>query len=126
MFSNLFSKSETRAAVPWTRLTELSQLDELVQESHHKPVLIFKHSTSCPISSMSLSRFERSFNEEATFDCYFLDLLAHREVSNQVAERFQVRHESPQAILISKGKVIFDASHSGIDFEEVNNHSTNA
>ena len=112
--------------MPWTRLTELSQLDELVQESHHKPVLIFKHSTSCPISSMSLSRFERSFNEQAKFDSYFLDLLAYREISNQVAERFQVRHESPQAILISKGKVIFDASHSGIDFEEVNNHSTNA
>ncbi|MEM7297616.1 MAG: bacillithiol system redox-active protein YtxJ [Bacteroidota bacterium] len=118
MFSKLFSKNEV--SVGWNNLDSISQLSEIDEVSQKKPVLIFKHSTRCPISTMALSRFERSFNEEANFTPYFLDLISFREISNGVAEKYAVIHESPQALLISNGKSIYDSSHNGIDFEEIN------
>ena len=50
---------------------------------------------------------------------YFLDLIAHRNISDKIANTYNVRHESPQILVISNGKCIYDASHSGISYEEV-------
>ncbi len=49
---------------------------------------------------------------------YFLDLIKHRDISNQIAEDFQVHHQSPQLLLIKDGECILDQSHSGISLEE--------
>lgn len=119
MLGNLFS-SKDRKTLPWKQLNDISQLEEVDNASKEKPVLLFKHSTRCSISAMALGRFERSFDESASFDPYFLDLIAHRDVSNEVAERYGIRHESPQAILIRDGKAVYDTSHMGIDYSELN------
>lgn len=124
MFSKLFSGGSA-TAVEWNNLTEPSQLDEIDSLSQTKPVLIFKHSTRCSISAMVLKRFERQF-EEGDFVPYFLDLMAHRIVSNTVAEKYSVTHESPQVLLIKNGKAIHDASHNGIDFEQIREESIKA
>ena len=118
MLSNLFSKS-SRPSIQWNQLTAISDLEEIDNTSLETPVLIFKHSTRCPISTMSLGKFERNYSEEAAFKPYFLDLIAYRDISNEIANRYGVIHESPQAILISKKKSIYDASHNGIDFAEI-------
>jgi len=118
----LFSKKES-ASVEWSELNDVSILKEIDEYSKEEPVLIFKHSTRCPISSMSLSRFERSFESEAAFKPYFLDLITYREVSNTIAEKYGVAHESPQAILIHDGKAVYHNSHNGIDFEDINNNA---
>ena len=120
MFSKLFSKPAD-PQVEWHQLNNLSQLAEIEERSKERPVLIFKHSTRCSISAMALGKFERNFDSEAKFDPYFLDLIAHREVSNEIASRYHVVHESPQALLIVDGKVIYHASHNGINFQEINN-----
>lgn len=119
MLSSLFSKSEKKET-PWKHISSIEELDTIDEASGQKPVLIFKHSTRCSISAMSLGRFDRAFQEDAFFEPYFLDLIAHRDISNRIAEKYGVRHESPQAILIRKGKAVFDTSHMGIDFEELN------
>ena len=119
MFSKIFSKEE-KVEVSWTNLTSVDQLEEVDKKSREKPVLLFKHSTRCSISAMSLARFERSYEEEASFKPYFLDLISHRDVSNAIAERYGVRHESPQAILIKDGKAVFHSSHMGISYSELN------
>ena len=118
MFSKLFSKESP--AIKWELIDSISMLNEIDAASEEKPILLFKHSTSCPISSMALSRFERSYKEDAGFVPYFLDLIALREVSNEIASRYDVTHESPQAILITKGRAVLDRSHNGIDFDEIN------
>lgn len=118
MFSKLFSSNEVN--VGWNNLNSISQLNEIDELSQEKPVLIFKHSTRCPISSMALSRFERSYQEDASFTPFFLDLIAYRDVSNGIAEKYAVIHESPQTILIKNGQSIYNSSHNGIDFEEIN------
>ena len=119
MFSKIFFFWE-KVEVPWTNLTSVDQLEEVDKKSREKPVLLFKHSIRCSISAMSLARFERSYEEEASFKPYFLDLSSHRDVSNAIAERYGVRHESPQAIPIKDGKAVFNSSHMGISYSELN------
>ena len=105
----------------WEKLKEEAQIEALVEESKNHPVVIFKHSTSCSISATAKSRFERQWaeNEFANVKPYFLDLLAYRPVSNKIADFFQVRHESPQLLLIQDGMCTYHGSHLGIRIEEV-------
>ncbi len=103
----------------WNILSDKEQFGEINEISQNNPVLIFKHSTRCMISSMALGRLERKW-KDSNIKPYFLDLIANRDVSNGVESFFGVRHESPQAILIKDGKVVFHTSHNGIDFGELN------
>lgn len=118
MLSSFFTKKE-KNTVEWRVLTDISTLDEIDKMSIDLPVLIFKHSTRCAISSMTLNKFESNYQENSGFEKYFLDLIAYREVSNEVEARYGVMHQSPQAILISKGKAIYDESHTGIVYSEI-------
>lgn len=118
MLAGIFSKKEKKT-IEWHSLTDSVTLDEIDQISNDRPVLIFKHSTRCAISSMVLNRLENSLEEESDFEIYFLDLISYRDVSNEVATRYGVQHQSPQAILVSKGKVIYDDSHTGIVYDEI-------
>lgn len=102
----------------WIKLESAEQLKQIKEKSASKPQLIFKHSTRCSISSMVLHRLERHPLHES-IDCYFLDLIAHRSLSNLVADTFQVWHESPQVLLIKNGECIFDESHMGINAPEI-------
>lgn len=104
--------------IPWEQLTDLSQLEELLNQDA-VPILLFKHSTRCSISSMALSRFESEWNTDLNCKLVFLDLLSFRNISDEIAERTGVEHQSPQAILINKGKVIYHASHNGISANKI-------
>ncbi|MFK5878833.1 MAG: bacillithiol system redox-active protein YtxJ [Flavobacteriaceae bacterium] len=105
--------SEDQKKINWIPLTDINQLEE-INESE-KSVIIFKHSTRCGISTMVLRKFERNFTiEENQLKMYFLDLITYRSLSNKIASDYDVRHESPQLLLIEKGKVIVHNSHSGI------------
>lgn len=97
----------------WIALTDIAQLDRVVEDSTTKPVLLFKHSTRCSISDMAKARLDRS-NLSDTMDAYYLDLITYRPLSQAIAERFAVHHESPQILLIRNGECILDASHNGI------------
>lgn len=118
----IFGSSEeenTSPKVNWIPLTDLGQLNEIINESVTKPVAIFKHSTRCSVSRMALRQFENEFDLSNKVTLYFLDLLNHRDVSNEIATRFGVEHQSPQLILINNGKAVYDASHSSIDAESL-------
>ena len=105
----------------WQKLTQIEQIENLVEESKTQPVVIFKHSTSCSISSMAKSRLERQWSDNNLdgLKPYYLDLLAYRPVSNEIAAFFQVRHESPQLLLIQDGVCTYNGSHMGIQLGEV-------
>lgn len=100
----------------WNTLTCEQDLAVIRQESFTQPVLIFKHSTRCSISAMALTRFERDWQPEyaTLFKPYYLDLIAHRDLSAKIATGYNIRHESPQVLLISKGDCIYHASHYDI------------
>lgn len=103
----------------WHPLTSLEQLDEIMDESKNTPVVIFKHSTSCSISSTAKSRLERQWASAGLDHVkpYYLDLISYRPVSNEVAEVLQVTHQSPQLLLVQDGVCTYDASHLGISVD---------
>ncbi|MBF4485332.1 MULTISPECIES: bacillithiol system redox-active protein YtxJ [unclassified Flavobacterium] len=117
--NSIFGSSENtdspKSNVNWIELTDIAQLLEVTAISNEKPVVIFKHSTRCSISRMALKQFEREYDLNDSVDAYFLDLIAHRDISNEIASRYNVYHESPQLILIKNGKAVYDVSHSDID-----------
>jgi bacillithiol system protein YtxJ len=121
-FTNLFGSSEERnfSKVAWRMLTDLSQLNELIELSHHQPVLIFKHSTRCSISRFALKNFENEYVFTAEeLQPYFLDLLENRSISNEIAIRFGIQHQSPQILLIKEGTCVYDESHDGIEVQNL-------
>lgn len=101
----------------WIPLNQIAQISEIQQSDNIS--LLFKHSTRCHISAMSLKFFEREWEEQEGVNTYFIDLIADRAISNAVAETFQVYHESPQVLLIYKGECIYDESHQGIQASEL-------
>jgi len=123
LFNNLFGGSsepnKEKKVLPWISLNSLEQLKEIEQNSKTRPQVIFKHSTTCGISRMVLNMFTDKFQiDDNQMDIYFLDLHAHRNVSNEVGIYFQVLHQSPQLLVIKNGVAVFHTSHGAIS--EVN------
>ena len=100
----------------WINLEDYSQIEQALEDS--KPLLIFKHSTRCSISSMAKNRFERNFDLD-DIKVFYLDLIKYRSISNQLASDFNVPHESPQVMYINEGRCFYHASHGGIDVNDL-------
>lgn len=105
----------------WNKIKSLADLEEATKQSENEKVLLFKHSTRCSVSSMALNRLERSWKEAEMegLKPYFLDLIAHRDISAKIADQFSVRHESPQVLVIENGECVYHNSHSGISYNEL-------
>jgi bacillithiol system protein YtxJ len=102
----------------WIPLTDASQLAAIKERSFQQPQVVFKHSTRCSISSVAKNRLENK-QAPAGIDFYYLDLLNYRNISNQIAEDFDVYHESPQVIMIKNGECIYDESHGSISMDDI-------
>lgn len=120
LFKGLFGKenNENKGGgneVPWISLVSIDQLSEIEKKSSVRPQVIFKHSTTCGVSRMVLNIFKSSYNlQSSQMDLYFLDLHANRDVSNEVAVKFGIVHQSPQLLIIKNGRVERHASHGEI------------
>ncbi|WP_308992296.1 bacillithiol system redox-active protein YtxJ [Mariniflexile litorale] len=119
IFNKLFSGSTEEKKIktlPWIPLTTLEQLQDIETKSNSKTQVIFKHSTRCGISRMVLKQFEADYHlTESHLDLYYLDLLNYREISNEIATKFKVLHESPQLLVVKNGEVEAYESHGGIN-----------
>lgn len=103
----------------WKELIHTGQLEEIVKDSYSDPVAIYKHSTYCSISSVVKRRLEAQLAAlQIQMDFYFLDLIRYRRLSDEIAKSFSVLHESPQLLVIYKGKSIYDGSHFQIDLNQ--------
>jgi len=101
----------------WTLLESADQINTIKYNQGYS--LIFKHSTRCAISLMAKKRFELDWDKlPADLPLYFLDLIKYRDLSNKIAEDFQVYHESPQLLLVKDGECILDLSHGQVSVEE--------
>lgn len=99
-----------------TKMTSIEQLNSAVQATEDQPLLLFKHSTRCPISAHAYQEMNdylhNSPNESVKYGIIYV--VEDRPVSNEAAERLGVKHESPQVILIKKGMPVWHTSHSEI------------
>lgn len=108
-----------------TLLERVDELDRLLSESHTRPLLVFKHSYTCGVSAEALDELIDHLNAE--FDASggpdpryaMVTVQTHREVSNAVTARLGVRHETPQALLIKNGRVVWAASHFRVTADAV-------
>lgn len=93
------------------------RLAELFAESADRPVVLFKHSATCPISS-------GVYREVARLDSIvnLVVVQTDRPISDEIAERTGVRHESPQAIVLRNGRAVYHASHYDVIAEDVSAH----
>ena len=99
----------------WKNLTP-EILGQLISGTFPNTAVIFKHSTRCSVSMMAKRHFERGFGyDEEKITPFYLDLLNYRDLSNKIAQAFDVQHQSPQILVIKNGKCVYHASHSEID-----------
>ena len=106
-----------------TQLQHIEQLDLLLSESHTRPLLLFKHSFSCGVSAEALDELIDHLNADIVAAGVpdpryaIVTVQTHRDVSNAVSTKLGVRHETPQALLIRDGRVIWSASHFRVTAE---------
>ncbi len=98
----------------FNEIKSTEELNELFQKSNEKPVALFKHSLTCPISS---GVYREISNADA--DINIIVMQHSKNVSNALAEKTGIRHESPQAIVIKDEKPIYHASHYDVSADEV-------
>ena len=104
----------------WTALTDTYQPDAIDVASHQRPVLIFKHSTRCSISSAALNRLQSAWTsaDPGAASVHYLDLLKYRSLSNVIADRYGIEHESPQVLVIHGGRCAHVSAHFGITYAD--------
>jgi bacillithiol system protein YtxJ len=104
----------------WNSLTSAEDVQRAIQRSDKEPIAFFKHSTRCGTSHHIMDQLlEATQNMPLDIPFYYLDLIAHRDLSRMIAEELEVVHQSPQLILVFRGKVISHASHHAIDWAKM-------
>jgi bacillithiol system protein YtxJ len=103
-----------------TQLSDVAGVDAALDESHERPVLIFKHSRTCGISCEALDELQAHIESGAGGASYkVVTVQSHRQVAHEIATRLGVRHETPQAILVRDGQPVWSASHFRITAQQL-------
>jgi bacillithiol system protein YtxJ len=100
------------------QLTTIEQWDQAMKNSSEKPLLLFKHSTSCSISAGAHEELMHFIEDDKAnpVDYAIVHVIEDRPVSNAIAEQLGVKHASPQAILVKDGRSEWDTSHWHITY----------
>ena len=115
LFGKIFKEPKPVSQFNWNILNEESQLENILISSNTKTIVIFKHSTRCGISRGVLRQFESENKSKIDkIEFYYLDLLKFRNISNAIADKLNVFHQSPQLIVLKSRKVVANASHYDI------------
>jgi len=111
----------------WKVINDESQVEEIIQESYSNPVVLFKNSDRCGVSYGVLSRFKEEMAEanNGGVSFYILDVVSHRDIASLFAQKLNVRHESPQALVIERGMCGYHKSHWNISFTELMSYIAN-
>ena len=96
------------------RVTEVKEFTELLSHSQRRPIVIFKHSTTCPISAAAYFEMEQFEGDVA-----LVEVQNSRELSREIERLSGIRHESPQVLIFKKGQVVWNASHRQVKAQAV-------
>jgi bacillithiol system protein YtxJ len=111
--------ASTPPATAFVPLEDVPQLDILIAQSHDRPVLIFKHSTTCGTSFQAYDELDEYVRRPGSLPVYLVDVHGARQVAREIAARFGIRHESPQVLVLAGGQVRWHASHYRVSLDEV-------
>jgi|SRR5690625_850874 len=108
-------------------LLQLEDLNEVWDASEEKPVLLFKQSTTCPISANAFSEFNDFLNNnDSDIDAFYVKVRETRPVSNQIADDLGVQHQSPQIFVVKNKQAVWNASHNKITVDSIKEALANA
>jgi bacillithiol system protein YtxJ len=111
--------TELNVSEQWVRPESKEDLDQIFSKAGRISA-IFKHSSACGTSAFVLRSLEKNLSEfSENVDFYIIEVRSQRNLSNYIAEKTGVRHESPQLILLKDGEMLWNASHSAIYPENV-------
>jgi bacillithiol system protein YtxJ len=103
-----------------TPIHGIDELDRVLVESRHRPLLLFKHSYSCGVSAEALDELLAHLDDQPGHARYaMVTVQTHRDVSNAIAAKLGVRHETPQALLVQDGRVVWSASHFRVNADSL-------
>jgi len=100
-------------------LPEIDQISDFQELRHDDLMVLFKHSSACPVSWAAHSQINRFRLKHPEVPIYMLNVIRHRPVSQEVAKLTGIRHESPQILIFRGGEVTFHASHGEITEERL-------
>ena len=113
----LFSKSKPN--IEWRHIEAVGQLNEILVASSDVPQLIYKHSTRCGVSSIVRKQLDGAWAHEGKIMPWHLDLIAFRNISNEIADKFGIQHQSPQIIVLVDGQAVMHVSHSPLSSQDL-------
>ncbi len=93
----------------------LEQIEAIFSDSQSQPTLVFKFSPRCSLSAYMWDLFLDFLGQQKHYPCWKIDVIEHREVSQEIARRTGVAHESPQVIILYRGEVVWHGAHWDID-----------
>ena len=108
----------SQRAVEFLEIVDAAALEDLFARSKVAPVVVFKHSTTCPISARAYRQMAQ-LDRTRVGDVALVVVQNARKISDEIARRTSVTHESPQAFVLRDGKAVWDASHFDITAEAV-------
>lgn len=112
------TESQPQNKFNWKELTSEEDVADVMHTSNEKPQVIYKHSSRCATSYFALKNVESiSAEDQLKADFHMVDVISSRPVSMHIAEKLEIRHESPQLFVIKDGEVIWSGSHNQIQAE---------
>ncbi len=105
----------------WKEITTVEEWKKIFENTDKQPIVVLKHSTTCPVSANALDEYEAHLQDHARDDLeyYLVKVIESRPVSNQIAEDVQLKHESPQIIMVKDKEKYWNASHWAITYEHL-------
>ena len=104
----------------WKSLRSKSELDRIIDDSKHKPALIFKHRASSPESNQAKDMLEREWNiDPEQLECYIVDVMQDKDVASEASDMAGVTNEFPQVLLFADGVTMYDESHEMINVKKI-------
>ena len=106
--------------LPWIQLNEEGQLEELIRLSETKAVGIYKQSHRCSVCRFIVKSFSMQWQLPTDqFPVYYFDVVEKRALSNMIAAKFNITHQSPQFIVLRHGRAVYHASGGDIDYADI-------
>lgn len=105
----------------WKEISTLEEWNQHLEKSADRPLVILKHSTTCPVSASALEEYEDYIRNEKSADLEYLlvKVIESRPVSNQIAEDLDLKHASPQIIWVKNKEKVWNTSHWAITTKHI-------
>jgi len=98
----------------FVEIDDVASLDRFISESGERPAIIFKHSNMCGVSA----RVYREVSQVAR-PVGIVVVQQARDVSDEIARRFGIQHETPQALIVRGDELLWSASHYAVKAQAI-------